>query len=170
MFSVVLAEIIEGRDLMPALLTAATAGLCCAIAQGLFTLLFARMPGFWSQKPAFVAHQLVALPLMLYVAYLGCAGWSRPAPHTVDDRVFGLDPIGAHLVAVLLGALLLWDIPMTLVPSIYSPTALAHHVGLAALAALCLLPFMQYYAPFFGGIVEISSVPLQFVVRGPPSV
>ena len=114
MLSDVLAEIL----VMPALLTAATAGLCCAIAQALLTLLFARMPGFWSQKPAFVAHQVVALPLMLYVAYLGCAGWSRPAPPTVDDRVFGFDPIGAHLVAVLLGALLLWDIPMTLVPSI----------------------------------------------------
>jgi hypothetical protein len=40
---------------------------------------------------------------------------------------------------------------------------MGHHVGLAALALIALSPYLQYYVPFFAGVIEISSIPLQAV-------
>lgn len=125
-------------------------GLSCLGAQKLLDFLLSRTPGFWSKQPTFVAHQIVAFPLMLYVASVGCAAWfsPRPADHGFpDERIFGHDATGSHLAIVLLGALLIWDIPLTLDPSIYSAASMGHHVGLAALALLSLRPFVQYCAP-----------------------
>jgi len=146
------------------LILAVEVGLACAAAQVGLTLLFARSPSIWGEQAIFVAHQIVALPLMLYVTVIGCAAWFSARPEgTVESRIFGHDPAGAHLSVILLGALVLWDIPMTFHPSIYSAASMGHHVGLAVLAVLCLLPFLQFYAPFFVGVTEISSVPLQVV-------
>jgi len=141
-------------------------GLSCQAAQKLLEAGLSRTNGWWSKQPTFVAHQIVAFPLMLYVASVGCAAWfsPRPADHGFpDERIFGHDATGSHLAIVLLGALLIWDIPLTLDPSIYSAASMGHHVGLAALALLSLRPFVQYYAPFFVGVTELSSVPLQIV-------
>ena len=121
------------------------------------------------REPAFVAHQLVTLPLMMYVSYLGCAGWFFPDEEaqelaaTVEGRLYGRDPVGEKLSAIVLGAMVFWDIWATLLPSIYSAAGMGHHVGLAILAAICLMPYLQHYAPFFVGVIEISSVPLVIV-------
>ena len=125
--------------------------------------MFERKEGFWSKQPAFIAHQFVAFPLMIYVTYTGTLAWfTTPAPASVDERIFGVDLAGAKLAAILLGAMLLWDIPSSLlVKSLYSVDSLGHHIGLAIIAAICLLPMVQYYAPFFVGVIEISSIPLQ---------
>ena len=64
-------------------------GLACLAAQKLLELLLSRTRGIWSKQPTFVAHQIVAFPLMLYVATVGCAAWfsPRPADHGFpDDR------------------------------------------------------------------------------------
>jgi hypothetical protein len=145
------------------LVLAGEVGAVCLTAQCILTWLFTAVPGFWRKQPAFVAHQLVALPLMLYVAYFGCTAWLSSRPASTEERIFGHDPMGCHLSTVLLGSLVLWDIPFTFVPSIYSREGLAHHVGLAVLATLTMLPFLQFYGPFFAGVVEVSSVPLQVV-------
>lgn len=49
-------------------------------------------------------------------------------------------------------AQVLWDIPLTFLPSIFSPAAMAHHVCTALLALLALRPYCAYYAPFFAGV------------------
>lgn len=148
-----------------ALLLTGAIGAAFALSQATLAFLIAKFtPPLWSQQAAFVAHQLIALPLMLYVAALGSVAWFSPREAgTVEDRIFGHDPTGSRLAIVLLGALVLWDIPMTFHPSIYSAASMGHHVGLAVLAVLSLYPFMQYYTPFFVGVVELSSVPLQVV-------
>ena len=72
------------------------------------------------REPAFIAHQLVTLPLMIYVSYLGCAGWFFPDEDaqelaaTVEGRLYGRDPVGEELSAIVLGAMICWDIWATL--------------------------------------------------------
>ena len=147
-------------------IAAVTGGVCLA-AQAWFTLLFARLlpDGPWRSQPAFAAHQAVALPLMILVSVLGCMAWLAPeSPHaTPHERIYGPCAAGEQLAAVLLGGLVLWDIPLTSLPSIYSPAAMGHHVVTSVLALLALRPYCAYYAPFFAGVIEISSVPLVFV-------
>ncbi|EOD15857.1 hypothetical protein EMIHUDRAFT_421470 [Emiliania huxleyi CCMP1516] len=55
---------------------------------------------------------------------------------------------------------LFWDLPVTLHAEMYDAVNLAHHVGMAISAALSLSPYVQYWVPFFGGLIEASSIPL----------
>ena len=60
--------------------------------------------------------------------------------------------------------MLLWDLPTTLLfRSLYSRLMVAHHLALAVIAAVVLLPCCQYYTTFFGGVIEVSTVPLLVV-------
>ena len=142
-------------------------GVACLVLQAILTVLFAKLlpNGWWRRQPGFLAHQLIALPLMLVVAWIGTSAWfdaDRPAG-TAESRIYGREPASELLSALLLGELLLWDIPLTCLPSIYSHASMGHHVGLAALALIALSPYLQYYVPFFAGVIEISSIPLQAV-------
>ena len=125
--------------------------------------------GWWRKQPVFLAHQAIALPLMVYCAVVGTKAWFFPAAadvltaSTFDGRVNGHMEISEFLCAIILGACALWDIPMTFHKSLYSVASMGHHVGLAVMAVLCMRPYVQYYVPFFLGVVEISSIPLQFV-------
>ena len=57
-----------------------------------------------------------------------------------------------------------WDIPTNLViPSLYSPIMIGHHLGMVAAGFVGLMPFAQFYFPFFVGVVEVSSIPLAVV-------
>lgn len=144
-------------------------GIGCLCAQGVLTIAFAKLlpeGGFYRNQPGFLAHQLVALPLMFFVAWVGTRAWfSERDASTPEERVYNRDPTAELLASVLLGSLVLWDIPMTFLPTIYSHASMGHHVGLAALSGLSLTPYMQYYVPFFAGVIEISSVPLQVPSR-----
>ena len=55
-------------------------GTACVAAQGLLTLLFAKwLPdGIYRREPAFLAHQIVAFPVMCLVAYIGTVAWFFP--------------------------------------------------------------------------------------------
>ena len=98
-------------------------------------------------------HQVIVLPLMLAVSVLGCLAWWAPdgAHATPSDRIYAPNAAGERLAAVLLGELVLWDIPLTFLPTIWSPAAMAHHVCTALLSLLALRPYCAYYAPFFAG-------------------
>jgi hypothetical protein len=52
---------------------------------------------------------------------------------------------------------------MTFTKALYDPLVLLHHAGMLACAALSLLPYVQYYVPFFGGAIELSSIPLVMI-------
>jgi len=148
------------------LLLALYVGIACLLLQGLLTALFATLlpQGWWQRQPGFLAHQIIALPLMIYVASVGTARWfSDRSVGTPDSRIYGRDSTSELLSAILLGELVFWDIPLTFLPTIYSPAAMGHHVGLAVLALIALTPYLQYYVPFFVGVIEISSIPLQVV-------
>ena len=145
-------------------------GLGLAICQlSLTALCSSQWGGRARRQPAFVAHQIITLPLMLYVASIGSLGWFFPTAEdnaraaTVEGRLYGVNPIGERISSVVLGAMGFWDIPCTCLPSIYSVAGMGHHVGLAVLSAIALLPYTQHYAPFFIGVIEISSIPLVVV-------
>lgn len=144
------------------LLLAATTGAACLLAQAALTLLFARVlpDGVWRQQPAFAAHQVVALFVMVVMSVLGCLAWWAPeSPHaTPHERIYGPNPAGERLAAVMLGELVIWDIPLTLLPSIYSPAAMGHHVTTALIALLALRPYCAYYG---------ARLPTQISARGP---
>ena len=98
---------------------------------------------------------MIVLPLMVAVSVLGCLAWWAPngaANATPHDRIYAPNAAGERLAAVLLGELVLWDIPLTFLPTIWSPAAMAHHVCTALLALLALRPYCAYYAPFFAGV------------------
>ena len=125
--------------------------------------------GPWRRHPQFLAHQVVALPLMLVCTYIGCAAWFFPsraesaAASTVDGRLHGHTDAGELLARVVIGAQLFWDIPTTaLVPALYSRLMMAHHIGMTTIAVLCL-NYIQFYVPFFAGVIEISAIPLVIV-------
>ena len=145
-------------------------GIGLAVCQLLLTALCASPVGGRARRqPAFVAHQLITLPLMVYVASIGSIGWFFPSPEdaalaaTVEGRLYGVNSVGERISATVLGAMVFWDIPCTCLPSIYSVAGMGHHVGLAVLSAIALLPYTQHYAPFFVGVIEISSIPLVVV-------
>lgn len=53
----------------------------------------------------------VAVPLALYTAYIGCAGWLGSNASTPAERILGEDAMGLHLAQLQLAILLFWDIP-----------------------------------------------------------
>merc|ERR1719359_1697822 len=61
--------------------------------------------------------------------------------------------------------MVLWDIPCSVfIPSMKDNVMLAHHLGMALVAgAVSTTGTGSYYALFFFGVIEISSIPLTLV-------
>ena len=144
-----------------------SAGIACATAQCVLWLLFslALGDGPWRREPGFTAHQVVCFPLMVYLTYLGLANFGSTSPlATPASRVFEPRPVGTLMTKMVLGKLLLWDIPTgLLVKTLREPLMVAHHVGMALTAALGLYPLFSYYALFFYGVIEVSGIFLSLV-------
>lgn len=126
--------------------------------------------GPWSEMPSFTAHQVIATAVLLYLSVEGLRlQWQQNALN--DNNVDRLtDPRHIHLSEFVLGMMVFWDIPTGLctralreVPMVF------HHFAMAATAALALgalsngNPIVGYYAPFFFGVIEWSSLPLIIV-------
>ena len=140
-------------------------GIACSTAQCVLWLLFtfALGDGPWRREPGFTAHQVVCFPLMIYLTYVGLSHFhlAAPAPfNTPVSRVFEPHPVGTVMTKIVLGELLLWDIPSgLLVKSLREPLMVAHHVGMALTAAIGLYPGLNsYYALFFYGVIELSGI------------
>ncbi|KAL3772454.1 hypothetical protein ACHAW5_007309 [Stephanodiscus triporus] len=156
-------------------------GLACVIVQVAFTLLFDRrakiLPdGPWTHLAAFTAHKVVTLPAMMMLTYCGVRDWfffdrDKYAVVTAADRVFGLSNPDDVPLAYGIGAMLMWDIPISILsPPMRDPFMLAHHVGMFLAAYTMSGGFCEggrmigyYYAPFYFGVIELSSVPLTYV-------
>jgi len=146
-------------------------GLSCVVAQVILAYLFARVlpEGPWRKQPGFLAHQIIGFPIMIIVTALGFRAWFFPdadevaAAATPEGRIHSYYQTSDVLVSLLLGELVMWDIPMTFYKSLYSVASMGHHVGMAITATIALKPYMMYYVPFFAGVIELSSIPLQIV-------
>jgi hypothetical protein len=146
-----------------------TWGLGCLSLHTLLYVFFARIlpKGPWTELPAFTAHQVVALLVMVYTTVLGFQYWfSIPEE---SDMVMDVNENGIYLGHLVMGGMLLWDIPSGfLADGMGDPVMHAHHVGMLIVAAITLgvfssQPLGSCYAPFFFGVIELSSIPLAIV-------
>mmetsp|Transcript_22046 Transcript_22046/g.32575 ORF Transcript_22046/g.32575 Transcript_22046/m.32575 type:complete len:266 (-) Transcript_22046:215-1012(-) len=120
--------------------------------------------GPWKQMPSFTAHQAVAFVAMIYQTYLGFL-------HFHDYRdIFGENAGGIYISQFCVGSMLVWDIPVGLVSDGMGDMIMhVHHIGFFLMASVTMGYFSNgehlgsAYAPFFFGIIELSSIPLQIV-------
>ncbi len=142
----------------------------CFLSQCLLYLFF-RNSGFhllpkdstWSRMPSYTAHQVIVLPLMVYLVWQGIVEWLSDGNSTTSqDRVLR----GSYFSDIVVG-IMLWDIPTTaFTPQLRNWPMMIHHVAMLVTAALSLgvcsngTPVLGYYAPFFFGATEISTPPL----------
>mmetsp|Transcript_23944 Transcript_23944/g.35562 ORF Transcript_23944/g.35562 Transcript_23944/m.35562 type:complete len:308 (+) Transcript_23944:89-1012(+) len=156
-------------------------GVTCLVAQIFLTLLLdkrifpRKWQGPWNDLPGFTAHQLIAFPLMCILTYYGMRDWfynpdKEVGNETSYDRVFGETNLSDIPLAIGSGAILIWDTPTSLlVPALQDPLMLFHHVGMFLVAATMSGAFSggkmigYYYACYYFGVIEISSIPLTYV-------
>lgn len=151
-------------------------GVACIIVQIIFTILFRYIlpHGPWTALSGFTAHKIVCLPSMLLLTCIGCRDWffytDTYNDGTAVDRIWG--EYNAHDIPLAygIGAMLLWDIPMSILsPPMHDPFMLAHHVMMFLVAYSMSGGFTTgrfigyYYAPFYFGVIELSSIPLTYV-------
>lgn len=137
-------------------------GLSCLCMQLILTVCFKHLiVGIWSREPAFVAHQVIALPFMVYLAFVGGSAWfdGLSVPRSVDERVHGTNGAGETIASILVGMMVFWDIPSCIfISSLKSPLMLAHHVAVAIGGIfVTTTPYLLFYVPFYGGLTELSS-------------
>ena len=138
----------------------------------LFFLLAYILPkGPWSEDPGFSAHQLVCIPVMAFLTYHGFREWFSKQDHGYApvDRILGPHP-EPDLSLIVMTIMLFWDIPTGLLtPSLREPAMVAHHVAMFLTATLALgawsggHPLLGYYAAYYFGVIEVSSIPLILV-------
>jgi hypothetical protein len=157
-------------------------GICCAVVQIILYLLFVTnffgVKGPWSIMPSFTAHQIVVIPALIYLSiqglnefdirdFIGIATNTATATSAVE-RV--TSPMHGHFSEFVLGMMFFWDIPTGLcTPALRDIPMILHHVGMFMTAAISMgimsngTPIFGYYAPFYFGMIEISSLPLIIV-------
>jgi len=118
-----------------------------------------------SKTAGYRAHHMIAFSFMVFATTLGCATWLSHAQWEGPAASRLLVPVASSdsvrlLAAVLLGELLLWDLPTALfVPKLRRPDMIIHHVAMAVVAAL-----VAYYPVFYGayylGFIELTTLPL----------
>jgi TLC domain len=145
-------------------------GLSCAVAQVVLTTVFLKRgcgPGPWHEMPGFTAHQIITIPVLLYLAVEGLRlQLTLDSSSTAVDRL--TEARHLHLSEFVLGIMVFWDIPTGLcTKALREAPMVFHHFAMAAVAALALgalspdgQPIVGYYAPFFFGVIEWSSLPL----------
>jgi hypothetical protein len=119
----------------------------------------------WAKIPGYTAHQVIVLPVMIYLVWQGISEWffrEAGGITTSQDRVLQ----GSYFADIEIG-IMLWDVPVTAItPQLRNWPMMIHHVALVVTAALSLgvwsngTPLFGFYAPFFFGATEISTLPL----------
>ena len=143
---------------------AAKAGCTGLLAQlGLFTLFKNSGDPILSKAPGYSAHSAIALALMVFCVAFGLAGWLSPpaAAATEAGRLLMPSNSARWLGAMLLGMLLIWDIPTCLrIQRLRKADMLGHHVAMAMTAFVGSTMLPTHYGLYYMGVVELSSVPL----------
>jgi hypothetical protein len=137
-----------------------------------FLLLFALLsvaPTKAQKMPAFVARNLVCVGAFAYAAYAGVTQWYSPESAAqkligYESTLFAFTSPGFELSKFMLGFQCFDIVVSGSAASLRKAEHLSHHI-LSAGCALCTLsgPLFGYYAVYYFGAVEISSVPLVFV-------
>ena len=138
----------------------------------------------WKKSPSLTAHKIIAFFIMNHWFILGLqhvlAYDYNNATDDIDSNsnlaALTFVPAGFDIAQYAMGAMLVWDIPVSLVGG-SGPTDLMmhfHHAGMVLVTA-CVLGLIKWpsdssdgivgthVAPIFLGVIELSSIPLQIV-------
>jgi TLC domain len=148
-------------------------GISCAIGQIIFYLVFATnvlgVTGPWTKMPSFTSHQIVVIPVLTYLSIQGLREFDMRGIGEMASAVDRLTstPYHSHFSEFVLGMMFFWDIPTGLCTSALRDLPMVlHHIGMFTTAAISMgalshgIPIFGFYAPFYFGLIEISSLPL----------
>ena len=158
------------HSLREASIVAAASGALAVTAQCSLVFLLNRLVFNGKSKTArarwqtgYVAHHIVCVLFMVAASVIGIVGWLSPAGATAAVRL-GVTYTSApvrFLSAALLGMLLLWDLPCSvLISKLRNPVMFGHHVAMSLTTLIATLQLPMHYGFFFLGISELSTVPL----------
>ena len=155
-------DLIWNDGVVPTWLAGMTVGFVA-----LFPILRTVFPKTTKKRGAFLlAFELVAAVPLFMCAYYGVTGWFFQVDDftTKEQRLYAVSPAAVDVLQTNF-AFQTWDFAISFLHSeLNKPEMLAHH-SLAAL--LCYwgltMPYMHYYAIYFMGVAEVSSVPLVIV-------
>ena len=117
-------------------------------------------------KVRIAAYEVVSFSACLYLTVTGARGFLHDKGTAVDDWVYGHSATADHLAHVMTGYQL-YNLAVCLGIAEYRTFEfLAHHVTTALLSWCVLAPYVHYYAFWYIGIAELSSVPLALVDVG----
>lgn len=134
--------------------------------------------GPWKKTTIFSAKQLISFGMMTYLSYLGFQLWFSDEYQQTRELIqdeSSLFPGGVFMSKIVLGQLL-YDIPAGLASGDAVDAMMhLHHFGMFTVATVAmglwgaeddgpqLVPHYHRYAPFFFGVIELSSIFLQIV-------
>lgn len=158
-------DLVWGDGVVPSILFGMT-----ALFMVLHPILRTMFPRTMRARGAFLlAFELSCLFPLAYCAYEGYTTWTTGlgAFTTAKARLYATSP-GAMRVLQAHLAFEAWDFGVSFFnKTLRAPEMLAHHALAALLCYWALtMPYMHYYAVYFMGVAEISSVPLVLVDAG----
>eukprot|EP00968_Pinguiococcus_pyrenoidosus_P025028 scaffold5359_cov265-Pinguiococcus_pyrenoidosus.AAC.5 len=110
-----------------------------------------------------VAYELVCIPAFLYLGVTGWRLWMDTEPPVValnGTEVFNVS-WGSPEFYVLVNAVESFYLFDFFVALVIDPTMTLHHVLMILMALVCKKKYCCYFVHFFGGICELSNVPLK---------
>ncbi len=111
----------------------------------------------------FLSYQLVSGACVVYTTYLGWYGAFYDYGTIYDDHLYGRSETALMLGKVMTGYQA-WNIMLCLYINEYRTLQyIAHHVITMMLFSVILHPYLNFYALFYGGIAETTSLPLTVV-------
>jgi len=158
---------------------------CLTALHGVLAALFASGPkGPWKDTAIFSAKQVITLGMMVYQTYVGFLLWhgskeyswtENPPTNLVVDEMAKFQ--GGRFMSQLVVGSLLQDIPVGILSGSVDLMMHVHHIGMLLVSMIglgyfspilehhnyALVPIMARYAPFFFGVIELSSIPLSIV-------
>ena len=110
---------------------------------------------------------------LVFLSVNGCIDWSNQL-YFVDEVFSQAERVDAvqnlYLSEFVFGMMFFWDLPTSLLSKeLRDVPMVLHHVGMVLVSAVAMgvlsdgRPLLGYYAPFFFGLIEVSSVPLVLV-------
>ncbi len=110
-----------------------------------------------------LAYEYVCIFATLYLTAIGCLAWTfqseADTKNLLQDHHYGRSFFVENYLCVPVFAYQVWNLGNWFLPgSAYGPEFLMHHLTAATLAYLNTYPYLQYYAIFFSGLSEFSTV------------
>mmetsp|Transcript_19647 Transcript_19647/g.59505 ORF Transcript_19647/g.59505 Transcript_19647/m.59505 type:complete len:266 (+) Transcript_19647:116-913(+) len=143
-------------------------GACVAGHLALFTHIKALSPRMPTAKAFALAYEVLVAPVFLYMAWKGWRAYQAFEFPISKDEQLGplglLDLLWSHPAMDRLcnfcQAFYVYDL---FVAFAKEPAMIPHHVMMVGASRVAKMPYANYTAYFFAGIVELSNVPLRMV-------